>query len=123
MTKKFDFIYEVITAVTSVIMMYSFAAAANSNVLSVIIEHFNNDGTSIHAQEYINHIFNEKEEKTEKADRTVYTANPLDSLTKTPDDILQLIKSAKESSANDIQDGKITEKHYEESINILSRRI
>lgn len=115
MTKRFDFIYEVITAVTSVIMMYSFAAAANSNVLSVIIEHFNNDGTSIHAQEYINHIFNEKEEKTEKADRTVYTVNPLDSLTRTPDDILQLIKSAKESSANDIQDGKITEKHYEES--------
>lgn len=116
MTKRFDFIYEIITAVTSVILVISLTAAANSNVLSVIIDYFSkSNSTPIYAQENINRIFKEKEPEIETADRTVYAVNPLDLLTKTPEDIMLLINSAKENSVKDIQDGKIVEKHYEES--------
>ncbi len=118
MIKRFDFIYEIITAITSVFLVILFVSTADSNILSLLINYFSNDSSSaIYAQEYINRIFYETENDIdiETADRTIYTANPLDSLTKTPDDILLLIKSAKENSAKDIQDGKITEKFYAES--------
>ena len=49
---------------------------------------------------------------TLEANRTVFTENPLSSLTKTPDDIILLIQSAEENAAKDIEDGKIEERKY-----------
>ncbi len=49
---------------------------------------------------------------TIEANRTVFTDNPLNSLTETPKDILQLIKAAEDNAKNDIEDGKIEERKY-----------
>ena len=58
MIKRFDFIYEIITAITSVFLVILFVSTADSNILSLLINYFSNDSSSaIYAQEYINRIF------------------------------------------------------------------
>ncbi len=50
--------------------------------------------------------------QTKQANRTVFADNPLNELTETPEDILQLIKSAEENSKDDVEDGKIEQRKY-----------
>ncbi len=46
------------------------------------------------------------------SESAVYTAKPANALTKTPEDILQLIYAAEEKSKSEKEDGKISEKEY-----------
>ena len=48
-------------------------------------------------------------------DDTVYTAKPINELTKTPEDILQLIAAAEEKAESEKEDGKISEREYDGS--------
>lgn len=112
MKNKFDAIYRattVFTAVTVVMLLSLFTSAKPfAATVSFIAER--TQILSASGNEYKNR--NDTEKDTQQADRTVFTVNPLDSLTQTPPDILGLIELAKANSSSDVEDGKITEKHY-----------
>ncbi len=112
MKTRFDFIYDILTFVTAAVISLSLGAGVNSEALGAAITSFRPQSATVSAQEYINRFFSESKEEAKTADRTVYTVNPLDKLTKTPADIAMLTQEAKKNSANDIEDGKITEKTY-----------
>ena len=116
MKRRFDYIYEILTVATAVAVAIISGATAKSKALLPIINMLcETKIETVSAQEYFNRFFAENSVQTKTADRTVYTYNPLDLLTKTPDDILMLTNAAKENAQKDIEDGKITEKFYGES--------
>ncbi len=115
MKSKFDTIYRtatVLTAVAAVVLLSLFTSAKPFAATITFIA----KRTAImnaSADEYKNPISPDNGVQT--ADRTVFAVNPLDSLTETPPDILGLISTAKAQAANDVKDGKITEKQYASS--------
>ncbi len=116
MKARFDYIYDILTFFTAVAVSLMLGTGVNSQAVSAAISAIKPHNSTVTAQEYINRFFSQSSKEDAKtADRTVYTVNPLDSLTKTPEDIAFLIEEAKKSSADDIEDAKITEKQYGES--------
>jgi len=116
---KFDTIYDIFSIITAIILIVTLSTGIKSKVVTPLIGLFNQNGEkSAAAQEYFNLLFsspNQGGNNVTSADRTVYTANPLDTLTTTPEDIRILIETAESGAADDIEDGKIIEKQYGKS--------
>ncbi len=116
---KFDTVYDIFSAVTAIILIAALTACIESKAISPIVEILNKASEkTASTTEYFNLLFDGNtngEDDLKPADRTVYSSNPLNSLTATPEDIKQLINSAKSNAASDIKDGNITEKQYGKS--------
>lgn len=117
MKNRFEAIYDTALIIVSAIIMISLSVATRSEALAPVIQLINSSDSYVFAGEYISNLLSERkaDEEIVSDNRTVYAENPLTSLTETPPDILQLIKSAKDSAANDIKDGAITERQYGKS--------
>lgn len=117
MKNRFDTIYNAVTLLTAVFTVAAIAFFTSSAPYAAIAEFISrNLSTSAQAKVYMNNISTSgKDNNIRTSDRTVYTANPLDTLTKTPEDIQQLIDKAKADSANDKKDGNIIRKQYAQS--------
>ncbi len=116
---KFDTVYDIFSVITAMILIVTLTAGIKSNAVTPLLELISQSGEkAASTKEYFNLLFDSSEtneENLQSADRTVYTANPLESLTATPKDITLLIDSAKAGANNDIEDGKIAEKQYGKS--------
>lgn len=117
MKNRFDTIYNAVTLLTAVFTVAAIAFFASAAPYAAIAEFISrNLSTSAQAKVYMNNISaSGKDNNIRTSDRTVYTANPLDILTKTPEDIQQLIDKAKADSADDKKDGNIIRKQYAQS--------
>ena len=117
MKNRFDTIYNAVTLLTAVFTVAAIAFFASTAPYAAITEFISrNLSTSAQVKVYMNNISaNGKDNNIRTSDRTVYTANPLDSMTKTPEDIQQLIDKAKADSADDKKDGNIIRKLYAQS--------
>lgn len=116
---KFDTAYDIISAVTAIILIIALTSGIRSNSITPLIAFLSKTGEkTASANEYFNLLFpslNQNNNQLTSVDRTVYASNPLDTLTVTPEDIKQLIESAKANASNDVEDGKIIERQYEKS--------
>ncbi len=115
---KFDTVYEIASVITAIILITALTAGVKSNAVTPLIGLLNKSTEkTAAAKEYFNLSPDSAQGKgtLQSADRTVYTVNPLDAVTATPEDIKLLINSAKEGADDDIEDGKITEQTYGKS--------
>ena len=119
MKAKFDTVYDIFSVITAIILIISLTAGTKSNAIAPLAELLNSGREkTASTQEYFNLLFSSKNQggnSITSADRTVYATNPLDTLTNTPQDIKNLIEAAKADSADDVEDGKITERQYGKS--------
>ena len=114
MKNRFDTIYHAATLLTAIFTVAAIALLTSIAPYSAIVGFIGrNLSTSASAKTYMNNLLSdEKKNNILTSDRTVYTVNPIDALTKTPDDIAKLIETAKANSADDKKDGNIIRKQY-----------
>lgn len=114
MKNRFDTIYHAATLLTAIFTVAAITLLTSIAPYSAIVGFIGrNLSTSASAKTYMNNLLSdEKNNNILTSDRTVYTVNPIDALTKTPDDIAKLIETAKANSANDKKDGNIIRKQY-----------
>ncbi len=114
---RFDAIYNAATVLTAVLTVAAVMLGTSSDAVSAFVTFLDkNVSTSASAKVYMNYLLtDESENKIQSANRTSYTVNPVEALTKTPDDIAKLIETAKADSADDIKDGSIVRKQYAQS--------
>ena len=115
MKKILSFSYDtamVITAVAVIAGIFSLSTPTAAQTALGFAERALKSAEKVSATPFSSILSDIPPTDTLEANRTVFTANPLNALTKTPDDILQLIQSAEENAAKDIEDGKIEERKY-----------
>lgn len=114
MKNRFDTIYHAATLLTAIFTVAAIALLTSIAPYSAIVGFIGrNLSTSASAKTYMNNLLSdEKNNNILTSDRTVYTVNPIDALTKTPDDIAKLIETAKANSSDDKKDGNIIRKQY-----------
>lgn len=123
MKNRFDTIYNATTLLTAVFTVAAIAFVTSAAPYAAIVGFIGrNFSTSASAKVYMNNLLSDgKNNNIHTSDRTVYTANPIDALTKTPDDILALIEAAQAKSATDKKDGNIIRKQYAQ--NTVTKKI
>lgn len=115
MKKHFRFSYDaavIVTAVAVVAGMLGLSTPSAAEAAFGFAEKAVKSAEKVSATPFSAILSNISNTNTIEAERTVFTDNPLSSLAKTPDDILQLIKAAEDNAKNDIEDGKIEERKY-----------
>ncbi len=117
MKRRFDTLYSIAAVLTALATVVSVTLCTSSDSIAALLAFINrNISTSTSAKVYMNYLSTDKNEnQIQSANRTSYTVNPIDELTKTPADITKLIESAKANSANDKKDGSIIRKQYAQS--------
>lgn len=123
MKNRFDTIYNAATLLTAVFTVAAIAFITSAAPYAAIVGFIGrNLSTSASAEVYMNNLLSDgKDNNILTSDRTVYTANPLDELTRTPEDIKQLIEAAKANSTDDKKDGNIISKPYMQ--NTVSKKV
>lgn len=120
MKKIFKFSYEAATVITAIAVVagtLSLGSAKAAATVCSIAAKAVSSAEKVSSTPFSSLLGDISGTDTQEANRTVFADNPLDELTQTPEDILQLIKSAEENSKSDIEDGKIEERKYEAASN------
>ncbi|MBQ7101818.1 MAG: stage II sporulation protein P [Clostridia bacterium] len=115
MKKHFRFSYDtaaIITAVAVIAGMMGLSSPSAAHTAFALAEKAVKSAEKVSATPFSAILGDISAADTSEAERTVFAENPLSQLTETPDDILQLIKSAEDNAKNDIEDGKIEERKY-----------
>ncbi len=115
MKKHFRFSYDmaaVVAAAAIIAGMLSLSAPSAAHTALALAQNAVKSAEKVSATPFSAILNNVSATDTIEAERTVFADNPLSSLTETPKDILQLIKSAEDNAKNDIEDGKIEERKY-----------
>ncbi len=115
MKKHFRFSYDmaaVVAAAAIIAGMLSLSAPSAAHTALALAQNAVKSAEKVSATPFSAILNNVSATDTIEAERTVFADNPLSSLTKTPEDILQLIKAAEANAKNDIEDGKIEERKY-----------
>lgn len=116
MKNKFDTIYNVATLLTAFVCVAATFFFASTDSVAAVASVLGSSITSASEKVYMNHLFSDSNTAdTKTSERTVYTANPIETLTATPDDIRKLMDAAQENSANEKKDGSIIKKQYADS--------
>lgn len=115
MKKIFKFSFDTVTVITALAVIAGTLSLAKPSVMQTVFdlaEKAVKSAEKVSATPFSGILSDISDTDTIEAERTVFTDNPLNSLTQTPEDISTLIRAAEANAKNDIEDGKIEEKKY-----------
>ena len=115
MKKIFKFSFDTVTVITALAVIAGTLSLAKPSVTQTVFslaEKAIKSAEKVSATPFSGILSDISDTDAIEAERTVFTDNPLNSLTQTPDDISTLIKAAEANAKNDIKDGKIEQRKY-----------